>query len=316
MPRNGSGSYALPAGNPVVTGTTIDSTVQNNTTSDIATALTNSLAKDGQTTPTANLPMGGFKLTGLASGSARTDSASLANLQDGTGIYVSTVGGTADVITLTPSPAITAYAAGQAFSFIASGANTTNVTVNVSGLGAKAITKLGTNALVANDIPSGSLINVKYDGTQFQLVAGGSLSAALSNTFTPALTFVTPGNLSVSYTTQQGSYYKIGRMVFVKGNIITSSFTHTTASGNLQITGFPFAAETNANNLSRIDIQGWQGITSANFTQMSLRLDSAATTATGVKNGSAQNTSTLAAGDMPTGGTVVLQFSGCYLAAS
>jgi hypothetical protein len=33
---------------------------------DFATAVTNSLAKNGETTPTANLPMGGFKLTGLA----------------------------------------------------------------------------------------------------------------------------------------------------------------------------------------------------------------------------------------------------------
>jgi hypothetical protein len=55
----------LPAGNPVVTGTTISSTWANNTLSDIATALTQSLAKDGQTTPTANIPLGGFKITGL-----------------------------------------------------------------------------------------------------------------------------------------------------------------------------------------------------------------------------------------------------------
>jgi len=65
MSRNGSGTYTLPAGNPVVTGTTISSTWANNTLSDIATALTQSLAKDGQTTPTANIPMGSFKLTGL-----------------------------------------------------------------------------------------------------------------------------------------------------------------------------------------------------------------------------------------------------------
>jgi hypothetical protein len=65
MSRNGAGTYTLPAGNPVVTGTTISSTWANNTLSDIATALTQSLAKDGQTVPTANIPMGGFKLTGL-----------------------------------------------------------------------------------------------------------------------------------------------------------------------------------------------------------------------------------------------------------
>jgi hypothetical protein len=65
MSRNGTGTYTLPAGNPVVTGTTISSTWANNTLSDIATALTQSLAKDGQTVPTANIPLGGFKITGL-----------------------------------------------------------------------------------------------------------------------------------------------------------------------------------------------------------------------------------------------------------
>lgn len=70
MPRNGAGTYNLPAGNPVVTGTTISSTWANTTLSDMATALTNSISKDGQTTPTANLPMGGFRLTGLGAGSA------------------------------------------------------------------------------------------------------------------------------------------------------------------------------------------------------------------------------------------------------
>jgi hypothetical protein len=65
MSRNGAGTYTLPAGNPVVTGTTISSTWANNSLSDIATALTQSLAKDGQTTPTANIPLGGFKITGL-----------------------------------------------------------------------------------------------------------------------------------------------------------------------------------------------------------------------------------------------------------
>jgi signal transduction histidine kinase len=81
-----------------------------------------------------------------------------------TGVYVATVGGTADVITLTPSPAITSYTAGKKFSFIASGANTTNVTVNVSGLGARAITKNGATALVAGDITSGALIEISDDG--------------------------------------------------------------------------------------------------------------------------------------------------------
>lgn len=68
MPRNGSGMYSLPAGNPVVTLTNITAAWANGTMSDIATALTGSIAKNGVTAPTANLPMAGFKHTGAGAG--------------------------------------------------------------------------------------------------------------------------------------------------------------------------------------------------------------------------------------------------------
>jgi hypothetical protein len=74
MSLNGSGVYTLPSGNPVVSGTTISSTVQNNTMTDIANTLSNAMYKDGQSTPTANLKMGNFKLTGLAAGTNAGDS--------------------------------------------------------------------------------------------------------------------------------------------------------------------------------------------------------------------------------------------------
>jgi hypothetical protein len=57
MSRNGSGTYSLPSGNPVVTATTITSTWANTTLGDIANALTGSLAADGQTPATGNLNM-------------------------------------------------------------------------------------------------------------------------------------------------------------------------------------------------------------------------------------------------------------------
>jgi hypothetical protein len=62
MSRNGSGTYSLPIGNPVITGTTISSTWANNTLTDIANALTGSLAADGQTTASGNLNMGTYKI--------------------------------------------------------------------------------------------------------------------------------------------------------------------------------------------------------------------------------------------------------------
>lgn len=69
MPWNGLGAYLLPpAFTPEVNGTTIDATRYNGATSDVATGISNTIAKDGQNVPTANLPMGGFKHTGAASG--------------------------------------------------------------------------------------------------------------------------------------------------------------------------------------------------------------------------------------------------------
>jgi hypothetical protein len=199
---NGSGLFQInTSGQPVVAATAIDPTVFNDLTADLATGLSNCVTKDGQTTVTANIPMATYKFTGLGAGTARTDSASLANVQDGTGVYVATVGGTADVITLTASPAITAYAAGQTFRFIASGANTTNVTVNVSGLGAKAVTKNGTTALAAGDIPSGMMVEITYDGTRFILE-----SAATSTINSPAIIGGTMTQVPITVNSQSAAY--------------------------------------------------------------------------------------------------------------
>lgn len=47
MPRNASGTYTLPAGNPVVSGNIIEASWANSTMSDMATELTNSLSRSG-----------------------------------------------------------------------------------------------------------------------------------------------------------------------------------------------------------------------------------------------------------------------------
>ena len=62
MPRNGSGTYSLPSGNPVVTGTTISSTVHNATMTDIGNEISNSLDKDGQTVITGTIDFNAQKL--------------------------------------------------------------------------------------------------------------------------------------------------------------------------------------------------------------------------------------------------------------
>ena len=80
MSRNGSGLYTLPAGNPVVTGTTISSAWANTTMQNIADGLTQSVAADGQTPMSGNLKMGNKQINNLADGTASTDAATVGQL--------------------------------------------------------------------------------------------------------------------------------------------------------------------------------------------------------------------------------------------
>lgn len=80
-----------------------------------------------------------------------------------------TTGGSSDAYTLTPNRTISAYAAGQTFSFKASFANTGAATINVSSLGAKDIKDVDGNALSAGDIALDRYYTVFYQGTYFVL---------------------------------------------------------------------------------------------------------------------------------------------------
>ncbi len=140
---------------------------------DIAAALTASLAADGQTTPTADLPMGGFKHTGVANGSARTHYAAIGQVQDGTANFGGTTGGSSTAYTISLTPAITAYVDGAMYKFRAHTNNTTTTpTLNINGVGAVVI-KVRGSALSVGRIVSTAICIVVYDSTNacFQLVS-------------------------------------------------------------------------------------------------------------------------------------------------
>ena len=78
MSRNGSGTYTLPAGNPVVTGTTITSSWANATLSNIADALTQSVSADGQTPITGDINMTGHLINNVTDPTSAQDAATKA----------------------------------------------------------------------------------------------------------------------------------------------------------------------------------------------------------------------------------------------
>ena len=170
MSYNGSGTFNInSAGQPVVSGTVISSTAFNALTSDLATGLSTALTKDGQTTPTANITLGGYKITNLAAGTAAADAVRFDQLTSA-GVPLITVAGTANAITGTITPSLTSYTTGGVFSFVVGSTNTTAVTLNIDGLGAKAVTRTGSVALAAGDMVTGQVVLVEYDGTRFQLL--------------------------------------------------------------------------------------------------------------------------------------------------
>lgn len=116
---------------------------------------------------------------------------------DGVQTYLGSVAGT-DNITGTLTPTLTAYRAGQEFKFVAAGGNTGAVTLNVDGLGAKAVTK-GTTALTAGELSSGFAYNVIYDGTRFQIT--GTTFAVTASTAATAtgVALATDGTAAVHY---------------------------------------------------------------------------------------------------------------------
>ena len=224
MSYNGSGTFNInSAGQPVVSGTVISSTAFNALTADLGTGLSTALTKDGQTTPTANIPMGTFKITGLGAGTVATDAVRLGQLQNfSTGTLI-TVAGT-DTITGTVSPSLTAYTAGQIFSFVVGTTNTGAVTLNIDGLGAKAVTRTGAIALVAGAMVTGQVALVEYDGTRFQLLDPNAFTDLLVSGLLTATNVTASGLLTV--TTYVESVVAVGT--------VTSSSTLSLTNGTVQ----------------------------------------------------------------------------------
>lgn len=159
MARDGAGNYSNPYPD-FVPGTTIESSQVDANFSDVATALTASLAKDGQTVPTANLPMGGFKHTGVGAASALTHYAR-ADQVVGSVLNYAADTGTATAYAIAPTPGIAAYVVGQSFKFKAANANSgADPTLAVNSLPAGIIYWPNGASLIAGEIPANALVEV------------------------------------------------------------------------------------------------------------------------------------------------------------
>ncbi len=137
--------------------------------------------------------------------------------------------GAADAYVITCVPALLAYTTGVKLRFKAANSNTTAVTVNVNGLGAKSIKKNdGATALVSGDIIAGQILEIVYDGTNFQMVSPvgtvSSSSIVSTTSFPPEATLingkfvasVSSNNLTVALKGMDGNDPSASNKVYVR----------------------------------------------------------------------------------------------------
>jgi hypothetical protein len=273
MSRNGSGTYSLPAGNPVVTGTTITSSWANSTMQNIADALTQSVASDGQTPMSGVLNMATNKIINVSNPTLAQDAATKTYVDaktDGTasGSFTSLAYST----TLTGGTGVVNLGSGQ-FYKDASG--------NV-GIGVTPSAWSTANSIKALQIPSGALWNfstnylylgqnyywngsnriyINTDGaSEYQQNAGvhswytaPSGTAGTTATLTERMRIDSSGNLLVGTTTNPSS----GKSGLVCGQGINSragygSTTTTTNAINFYYGGATVALYVDTTSLGAI----------------------------------------------------------------
>lgn len=186
--------------------------------------------------------------------------------------------GTSNTYVIAPSPAITAYAAGQEFTFNPGNTNTGASTLAVNGLTAKNITKNGTNPPIAGDIVAGTLITVMYDGTEFQLMSPSAIIAAAvksGGTGSDGALSITSGTTTVSASSApylEKNYTNVS--ITSTGNLSfsTPATTGTTVAIFIQGTGTVTTSSTHA-----IDVRSMGGTANSGY----VLLDSPASTTSG-----------------------------------
>jgi hypothetical protein len=251
MSRNGSGTYSLPAGNPVVPATTITTSWANSTLTDIGTALTGSVASDGQTPMSGNLVMGNNKITGLAVGVNPTDAVNFSQITDPTFATLNVTGlstfysqaqflSTDDI--RIPVGSTAQRPASPVVGMIRFNSDTNQYEGNkiVTGQGITSITFVTTTATLTTNSPHGLSTNdyvtiigaspAQYNGTYSITVTGASTFTYVMAS-TPATNAISVGTYYANLwlAIGGGATGSGGNQVFVENDqTVTSSYTITT----------------------------------------------------------------------------------------
>lgn len=154
--------------------------------------------------------------------------------------------------------------------------------------------------------------NVEFSGNSIGGTTQANAKGTEKGVFTPEISFSVPGDLAVTYATQVGRFSKVGNRVTLDVQIVTSTFTWTTAAGYLRITGIPYPGSATTGAQSKGDMS-FSGITKAGYTQFSPSIDATNRQQLIVMaSGSGVTLATVNAADLPSGSNKTINLSITY----
>lgn len=213
----------------------IVATVFDDRLNDIAGGLNQLLLKDGSGSPTANIPMSGFYLTGLGNGATDTSSVNAGQIKNNSLLYGGISSGTENAQTIFLSIPLVSGAEGQAFLFQAGITNTGNATMNIDVNGDLPMLRPNGNGLLPGDITSGHFYYIINNGDGSFVVLNPSPAW---NTWSPTIGTVS-GSVASSSSNGKALWNLDGNVSF------EISFTTTLSSGptNFFSLTIPFQAD-------------------------------------------------------------------------
>ena len=131
--------------------------------------------------------------------------------------YLVDTGAANSYVVTFPTGLTPTYTAGLAVVMKVTNANTGASQINVNSLGLKSITKQGTTALAAGDMPANSVVLLVYDGTQFQLSSGAGSGAVAGGVIFENFTSITS---NYTITTNKNAH-SVGPITIASGVTLT-----------------------------------------------------------------------------------------------
>lgn len=145
---------------------------------DVTDAIEDCLNRNGENAMTANIAMGGNRLTGMGTGIARTDSATLGQVQDG-GFLWGGVSSGQNVVNISVSPPITAYTDGMVVRFLKNVANDADVNININSVGEVDLRKNFSDQIPAGELGANAVVTAVYISSINAFVALSGLTDPL-----------------------------------------------------------------------------------------------------------------------------------------